>query len=155
VTGPARRSYALSLSASALAAVVGGLGSRDAAEVYGRLEKPGWAPPAGVFGPAWTVLYTAIGVAGGRLAHAADPVVPLALHGVQLALNAAWSPLFFAARRRRAALLVVAALDATVAAEIVAAVRRDRVAAALLVPYLGWTLFATALNAAVSDPAES
>lgn len=154
MTGSAK-ALALSLAASAFTAVVGGLGSRNAPEVYARLEKPPWAPPAGVFGPVWSVLYLLIGVAGGRLATTGSPRLPLALHGAQLALNAAWSPLFFAAGRRRAALAVIAALDVTVAAEIVAAARRDRLAAALLAPYLAWTLFATALNAAVGDPAES
>jgi tryptophan-rich sensory protein len=38
----------------------------------------------------------------------------------------------------------------------IAVVRRDTpVAAALLSPYLAWTGFATALNAAVSEPTEA
>ena len=146
------RALALSLAASALTAVVGGVGSRNAPEVYRQLEKPPWAPPAGVFGPAWSVLYTLIGVAGGRLANAPSPRLPLALHGVQLVLNAAWSPLFFQSRRRKAALAVVVGMDVAVTAEILTAFRRDRTAAALLVPYLAWILYATALNAAVRDP---
>jgi translocator protein len=148
------RALVLSLAASALTAVAGGVGSRNAPKVYRQLQKPQWAPPAGVFGPAWSVLYPLIGVAGGRLAVAPQPRVPLALHGVQLALNAAWSPLFFQAHRRRVALAVVLGMDAVVAAEIVAALRRDRPAAALLAPYLAWILYATALNAAVRDPHE-
>lgn len=80
--------------------------------------------------------------------------MPLALHGVQLALNAPWSPLFFQVRRRRAALAVVVGLDTVVTAEIVTALRHDRAAAALLTPCLAWILYATALNAAVRDPNE-
>lgn len=152
MTTRSRRALALSLAASGLAAVIGGIGSRNAPEVYRQLEKPRWAPPAGVFGPVWGALYTMIGVAGGRLATARSPRVPLVLHGVQLALNAAWSPLFFQARRRRAALAVVLGMDAVVAAEIVTALRRDRTAAALLAPYLAWNLYATALTASVRDP---
>lgn len=148
----AARAVLISFAGCGAAAVIGGVGARNAREVYARLDKPGWAPPAGAFGPAWTVLYLAIAVAGTRIAGGRKPGVPLALHAVQLTLNAAWSPLFFAARRRRAALAVIVALDATVAAEIVSVARRDRLAAALLAPYLGWILYATALNAAVSEP---
>ncbi|MEO6882273.1 MAG: TspO/MBR family protein [Mycobacteriaceae bacterium] len=134
------------------AAVLGGLGSRNAPEVYGRLHKPRWAPPASVFGPVWTTLYVGIGVAGWRLYRSAPQRVRT-LHLVQLALNAAWSPTFFGVRDKRASLFVISALDAAVAAEVAALRRADPVAAALLAPYLAWAGFATALNAAVSDPA--
>ena len=52
---------------SAAAALAGSLASRRAPQVYERLRKPDWAPPAGVFGPVWTALYAATGVAGRRL----------------------------------------------------------------------------------------
>jgi translocator protein len=152
MSGEARRPYLLSLAGTAVAAGIGAIGSRDAPQVYRQLSKPRWAPPAAVFGPTWSVLYTAVGVAGGRLARTPDSRDLVALHAVQLGLNAVWTPLFFSARRRRAALAVILALDVAVAAEIAGALRRDRVAAALLSPYLGWLLYATALNAAVRDP---
>jgi len=140
---------AASLGASAAAAAIGGIGARRAPEVYAGLEKPSWAPPSAAFGPVWTVLYADMGVAAWRLWRTGSARTPLALHGVQLALNAAWPIAFFGARSRRASLAVIVALDAAVAAEIVTAKRHDRVAAALLAPYLGWTLYATALNQAV------
>jgi tryptophan-rich sensory protein len=59
--------------------------------------------------------------------------------------------MFFAARNRRAAIAVIAALDVAIAAEITGAARHDRTAAALLGPYLAWSLYATALTAAI-DP---
>ena len=137
------------LGASAVAAAIGGLGSRRAPETYRALDKPRWAPPSWVFGPVWTVLYADMGLAAWRLCRTDNARTPLALHAAQLVLNAAWPAAFFGAGSRRGSLAVIAALDVVVAAEIVAAARRDRVAAALLVPYLGWTAFATALNAAV------
>lgn len=138
--------------ASAAAAVIGGLGSRRAPDVYAELEKPSWAPPAAVFGPIWTLLYAAMGAAAWRLWRTGTARTPLALHGAQLVLNAAWPAAFFAARSRRASLAIIAALDVTVGAELATAARHDRPAAALLAPYLAWTLFATALNAAVRRP---
>ncbi|HET9076864.1 MAG TPA: TspO/MBR family protein [Acidimicrobiales bacterium] len=142
------------VAGSLLAAGVGGLGARKAPAVYGRLDKPRWAPPASLFGPVWTALYAAMAVSLWR-ARRADPDRSgglAALHAGQLALNAAWPWAFFSARSRPASLGVIAALDVAVAAEVVVAGRRDRVAAALLVPYLGWSLFATALTVAVGDP---
>ncbi len=135
---------------SAAAAGIGSLGSRRAPQVYPRLDKPAWAPPAGVFGPAWTALYASIGVAGWRLWTRDGSRTVLALHVTQLTLNAAWPFTFFAARNRTAALTVIAVLDLVIAAEIVAAARQDRTAAALLAPYLAWSLYATALTAAVT-----
>ncbi len=145
------RSAALAAGGSMAAAAIGGIGARRAPEVYGRLDKPAWAPPAGIFGPVWAALYTIMGVAAFRLARRSARVA-LALHAAQLALNAAWPVAFFSARDKRMSLGLVIALDAVVAAEMAAAAREDVVAAGLLSPYLTWCLFATALNAAVSEP---
>ncbi|HSC51933.1 MAG TPA: TspO/MBR family protein [Gaiellaceae bacterium] len=141
-----------SLGASAAAAAVGGLGSRRAPEVYDKLDKPSWAPPSWVFAPVWTLLYADMGVAAWRLWRTGAARTPLAIHGAQLLLNAAWPAAFFGARSRRASLGVIVGLDLAVGAEIVTATRHDRLAAALLGPYLIWTLYATALNASVRWP---
>ena len=138
--------------APAVAAVVGGLGSRDAPEVYPRLRKPRWAPPASVFGPVWSVLYVLIGVAGWRLVQHRAARRVLVLHLVQLALNAVWPHAFFARGRKPAALAVIGALDVALAAEVALVAREDPATAALLAPYLAWCGFATALNAAVQEP---
>ena len=131
----------------AAAAGIGGLGSRRASSTYARLDKPEWAPAASVFGPVWTALYASIALAGWRV-YAASPQARR-LHLTQLALNAAWPGVFFGASERRASLAVIAALDAALAAEIATLRREDRLAAALLTPYLAWSGFATALNAAI------
>ena len=136
----------------ALALAVGGLGSRRAPETYARLDKPAWAPPAGAFGPVWSVLYAAIAAAGWRLETRASETTRR-LHLVQLALNGAWSPVFFGMREKKASLAVIGALDMTLAAEIARLRREDPASARLLAPYLAWCLFATALNAAVEEPA--
>ena len=137
------------VGSSAAAAGIGSLGSRQAAQVYEQLNKPAWAPPAGLFGPAWTALYTAIGVAGWRLWTRHGGRTVLGLHVTQLALNAVWPFTFFTAKDRTAALTVIAALDIVIAAEIAAAAGHDRPAGALLATYLAWSLYATALTAAV------
>jgi len=137
----------------AAAAALGGVGARRAPETYSRLDKPRWAPPAAVFGPVWSALYTGIAAAGWRLSGRGSGWTR-SLHLTQLALNAAWPIAFFGVRDKRASLVIIALLDGVITAEVLALRRQDRVAAALLLPYLGWSGFATALNAAVSDPGE-
>ena len=135
----------------AAAAGIGGLGARDAPQVYRRLGKPRWAPPAAAFGPVWSVLYVGTAAAGWRM-YGKGLGTSTLLHLVQLALNAGWPVVFFSVRDKRASLLVIGLLDAVLLAEILTLRRKDPVAASLLVPYLCWSGFATALNATVTEP---
>ena len=143
--------WAFSVLPVGAAAGLGGLAARDAPAVYGRLTKPSWAPPASAFGPVWSVLYLTNGIAGWKLFRSASKRTR-ALHILQLSLNAAWPALFFGVRDKRSSLVVIALLDVVLAAEVASLRREDPSAAALLLPYLGWSAFATALNAMVSEP---
>ncbi len=140
---------ALAAAPPIAAAALGGLASRNAQGTYRRLDTPSWSPPSQVFGPAWTVLYTLNGIVGWRIAGRQDQAA-MRLHLAQLALNTAWSPLFFAAERRWAALGVNVALDAGIVAEMAHLARRDRTAALLLAPYLAWCGYAAMLTASVA-----
>jgi tryptophan-rich sensory protein len=118
-------------------------------EWYAGLKKPSWNPPARVFGPVWTALYTMMAVAawlvwkrGGFAAQRR----PLALFLVQLALNAAWTPLFFGLHWTGVAFAEIVLLWLAIAATIAAFRPVSRVAAWLLVPYLTWVGFAAVLN---------
>jgi translocator protein len=135
------------------AALIGSVGSRRAPEVYPRLTKPRWAPPSTVFGPVWSGLYALIGVAGWRMWRRRAASRTWTLHAAQLTLNAVWPFGFFTIRNKRASLAVISALDLLVVAEMVDLARQDKVGAVALGPYVGWSLFATALNACVSEPA--
>jgi tryptophan-rich sensory protein len=134
--------------AVALAAVVGGLAAGNAPAQYADLRQPAFAPPSWLFGPVWTVLYVMIAVAGWLLWRAAGWCPALAWWVVQLVLNLAWTPLFFAADLLGWALVEVVALLIAVASTVALAWRPSRRAAWLLVPYLAWVGFATALTAA-------
>ncbi|GAA4811337.1 TspO/MBR family protein [Nocardioides caeni] len=136
-------------AAVAAVAVLGGLAASSSSETYRALELPPFAPPSWVFGPVWTVLYVMIAVAGWLAWRADVGRTGLALWGIQLALNLAWTPLFFAADRYVLALVDIVALLAAVIATIVVFHRRSPVAAYLFVPYVAWVGFATALNAAI------
>jgi translocator protein len=130
-----------------LAAVLGGLGSQDAPEFYAQLKLPGWAPPADVFGPVWTVLYVAMAVAAWMVARSGqEHRGALVLFGVQLVLNAAWSWLFFDWHSGALAFVDIVAMVVLIAATTLAFWRAKPLAAVLMLPYLGWVLFATALT---------
>jgi tryptophan-rich sensory protein len=135
---------ALSHAAGLVGVAIGGQ-----AQLYSRLVKPEWAPPAWLFGPVWMVLYTLMGVAAWmvwRSPYARPRHAALQAFHIQLALNALWTPVFFGLERIDYALGVILALVVAVVLTIVRFNRASRPAAALLLPYLAWVGFAAALN---------
>ncbi|MBD0413047.1 TspO/MBR family protein [Oryzicola mucosus] len=118
-------------------------------EWYASLQKPAFNPPNWVFGPAWTILYILIGIAGWRIWEIDRYGGAMKLWLLQMALNFCWSPAFFGAQRIGLALVIIFLLLLTILAFIGVAARRDKMAALLFVPYAGWVAFATALNASI------
>ena len=117
---------------------------------YPLLNKPGFNPPDWVFGPVWTALYVLMGLAAWRVWCAgAKSRTALWLFVLQLALNLAWSVVFFGLHRIGTAVAVIVLLEAAILATIAAFRPIDRLAAALLLPYALWVAFATVLNIAV------
>jgi len=146
------------LLATFAAAAVGAVAAVDAASFYAQLSKPAWAPPAGVFGPVWSVLYALMAVAAWLVwrsvsstagSTARSRAVALGLFGMQLAANALWSWLFFAWHRGALAAVEVLVLLALIVATVVAFWRISRPAGLLLLPYLVWVSFASVLTWAV------
>ncbi|AUI61020.1 TspO/MBR family protein [Amycolatopsis sp. BJA-103] len=137
------------LAAVAVAALVGGLAASNARSVYSGLELPPFAPPAWLFGPVWTVLYIGIAVAGWLYWKSGGERRALVWYAVQLVLNAAWTPLFFAAGAYGLALADIVLLDVAIVVTALYFRRSSRVSAVLLLPYLAWTSYATALNVAI------
>jgi benzodiazapine receptor len=143
---------ALWVALCAAAGAIGAIASANAPEFYAALAKPSWAPPAGVFGPVWTLLYMAMAVAAWlvwRERGWARARVALGLFVLQLALNALWSWLFFGWHRGALAFADILVLLALIIATTAAFARIRRLAAWLLVPYLAWVIFAAALNYSV------
>jgi tryptophan-rich sensory protein len=118
-------------------------------EWFASLKKPSWNPPSWVFGPVWTALYSMMAVAAWLVWKRGGCAVqrgPLTLFLVQLALNAAWTPLFFGLQWPGAAFAEIVLLWMAISVTLVAFGRVSYVAAWLLVPYLVWVSFAAALN---------
>lgn len=120
---------------------------------YSKLQKPSWTPPNKVFPIAWTWFYAAMGVAAFVTSRSAGAKGgALTLYGLQLALNFAWTPLFFKAHTLDASLLDITALlgvAAAATAKMAKASGKPQVIWPLMGPYLGWLAFATALNAEI------
>jgi len=117
---------------------------------YPTLVLPSFRPGNAAFPIVWTILYVMMAVAA-WLVWRKHPIGEvkgaLALFGVQLALNLAWSFLFFGLRSPLLGLINIIALDLAIIATIVAFWWYDRKGALLLLPYLAWVLFASVLNA--------
>ena len=113
------------------------------------LDKPAIFPPPVTFGIVWPILYVLMGFAiaivcaawGSR--YRTPAILAFVL---QLAVNLAWSPVFFAEHEISLGLGIIVLLDVALAVTIALFWKVRRTAALLLVPYLAWILFATALN---------
>ena len=138
------------LVASFTAAAIGGTATgRAVQDWYPTLTKPAWNPPAWLFGPVWTVLYIAMAVAAWlvwRRAGWAGARLALTLFMVQLALNAAWSIIFFGLRNPGAAFAEIVVLWAAIVGTLVMFWQVSVPAGMLFIPYLTWVSFAAVLN---------
>jgi tryptophan-rich sensory protein len=130
---------------------VGAVTPANAGTVYESLDRPVRAPPPWLFGPVWTVLYALIGVSAWLVRRTRGPRAraELGLRGVQLLLNAVWTPLFSGARQYGLAFADICLLLAAAGAAAVAFHRVRPPAGYLLVPYLLWVAFAAALNPSI------
>ncbi|KPP64125.1 translocator protein-like [Scleropages formosus] len=115
---------------------------REVKTWYQTLTKPSWRPPNAAF-PVVYGSYLVWKELGG---FNQDAVVPLGLYGLQLALNWAWTPIFFGAHRIKLALIEVMLLTGTVGATMLSWYPISRPATMLMVPYLLWLGLATTLN---------
>jgi translocator protein len=129
--------------------ISGQVGGDASSPWFQSLEKPSIFPPPATFGIVWTFLYVLMGLALAMVCAAwgarwrGPAIVAFVL---QLAVNLAWSPVFFGAREISAALYIILALDVLVVATIWLFWKVRPLAALLLLPYLAWILFAGLLN---------
>ena len=146
---PARSALALIgwLFLSFSAAALGGLFMPG--EWYAGLQKPSWNPPNWIFGPVWTALYAMMAVAAWlvwKRGGFARQRPALSLFLLQLLFNALWSPLCFGAKNLGFGLADIVLLWVALLATVVAFWKACPLSGVLLVPYLAWVTFASALN---------
>jgi benzodiazapine receptor len=149
---------ALRLGISLITAfIAGGIGSLatipNIPAWYAALEKPFFSPPNWIFGPVWTLLYLLMGIALFLVwtAHTKEKKKPAYIaYGVQLVLNAGWSLVFFGLHAPWAGLVVILLLLIAIGVTGRRFWPISRAAAWLIVPYLLWVIFATALNLGIA-----
>jgi benzodiazapine receptor len=120
---------------------------------YATLSKPSWNPPNWIFGPVWSALYLVMAVAAWmvwRKSGLSAALGPLALFALQLALNCAWSGLFFALHKPWLAFADIAVLWLAIVATMISFARVSLFGSVLLAPYLLWVTFAGILNFTVA-----
>ena len=114
---------------------------------YAALAKPPFNPPNWVFAPVWTLLYVMIAIAGARTWESGTGGSGLWL--AQMALNFAWTPVFFGLHRPGLALAIILGLLITILDLHRQALAGGPYRALLFVPYAAWVAFASVLNAAI------
>lgn len=128
---------------------IGAIASARASTFYGQLLQPSWAPPAWLFGPVWSVLYACMALAAWlvwRERGLRGAAIALSLYIAQLVANALWTWLFFVLHLGALAMAEIVVLWLLIAATIVSFWAIHRLAALLLLPYLVWVGFASALT---------
>ncbi len=135
-----------------IGAIGGAVTSTSVTTWYPHLRKPSFNPPDWVFSPVWTALYISMAVAAWNIwrRHGRQSTrLAMSLFVGQLALNLAWSILFFGLQQIGLALIEIILLFAAITGTALAFGRLDRVAALLFIPYIAWVGFATLLNLAI------
>ena len=121
---------------------------------FDALQKPLFMPPGWAFGVVWPILYGLMGISLAMiLTERRSPrrQAALTLFFIQLLLNFAWSPIFFAGHDIRLAKVIIWAMAAIAAAAAGQFLRLRKPAGLLLIPYLAWLVFAATLNMTIED----
>ena len=150
---PPSRDRLLPVAAAVGAAVLGGVSTDPGSPWFRGLRLPSFYPPPQTFGIVWTGLYTGVAWAGGEVLARGDGRQRREFgraFGVNMALNAAWSPIFFRAHRPWLATAEAAALTASTVDLARRAAEVHRPAGVALAPYAAWTAFATVLSGAIA-----
>lgn len=128
--------------------------TKDSMDVYGELNTPPLAPPGAIFPIVWTVLFILMGISSAMIYvdKEKNPDVAkkgLTYYAISLALNFAWSIVFFNFQAAFFALLVLCVLLYTIVRTILEYRKLKPIAAYLQIPYLLWVIFAGYLNAGI------
>lgn len=118
-------------------------------EWFNSLNKPFLAPPDWLFTPVWIVLYIMIAASfflflNGGITK--EKRIPLVFFLSQLALNLAWSPVFFGMQNITGAFIIIIFMYIFLILTIITFFKHSKTASLLLIPYLLWISFAAYLN---------
>ena len=123
-------------------------------EVYSQLKTPPLAPPAMLFPIAWSILYVLMGISSALVYKDSEKNMEAAKkgllsYGISLALNFAWTLIFFKFQAAFFALICIAVMLYFIIRTIIEYHKVNHIAAYLQIPYALWVAFATYLNAGI------
>jgi len=117
------------------------------------LIKPAWQPPNFLFGPVWTTLYILMGLAAGYIFaqgwEKKEVKIATVVFLIQLGLNVLWSYMFFGWHLLLGSTIEIIVLWVMICVTMYLFYKIKPVAAYLLIPYILWVTFATALTATI------
>lgn len=120
---------------------------------YPTIVKPSFTPPNWLFGPAWTILYALMGIALYLVWQKSEQGVAVRtaviVFFLQLGLNALWSFIFFGMQSPFWAFVEIVLLWLCILATIILFWKISTAASLLLVPYILWVTYASALTFAI------
>lgn len=120
---------------------------------YQKLKQPSFAPPGWVFPIVWSILYLLMGIAAYRIwirgREGEDVRRALTLYAIQLLLNFLWTIIFFRFRMYGIAFYELLVLLFFIIITTIEFAKKDKLASALMIPYIFWVAFAGVLNYAI------
>lgn len=131
---------------------LGQLATNSQGEWYRALEKPEWNPPGWVFGPVWSLIYVLLIISASIIWHkttGGERWKQMWLFGINGLFNLAWSFCFFQAESTVLGMIDILLVWITVLMLVMKTWPVSRPASVMLMPYLLWVSFASALNAAI------
>jgi len=144
------KTYALWIGLAEGVGALAGFLTREGSRAFSQqVVQPPLSPPAVAFPIVWGILFALMGIGAARVSLKEKSRGALKVFGLQLAVNFAWTLLFFNARFYGGALMLLFLLLLLVIRMARAFYRKDRAAGWLQLPYVLWTAFALYLNAGV------
>ena len=145
------KTYVISIAAALAVGGLSALLTGDSMEKYKALRQPPLAPPGWVFPVVWTILFVLMGVGAAMvcLSGSSSKKKPIAIYGLQLAVNFFWTILFFLLEARLFAFFWLLLLLGLAVWMAVSFARVNKTAGLLQIPYILWLLFAGYLNLSV------
>jgi benzodiazapine receptor len=121
---------------------------------YQTLIKPEWAPPAWLFGPVWSVLYTIIAITFGYVIYlyfkGAIPFMVFLPFILNIVFNAAFTPLQFGLQNNLLATIDIFLVLGTLVWALVVIYPHAPYVTYANIPYLLWVSFATILQVTIT-----
>lgn len=134
-------------------AISGLFTAQSVAGWYATIIKPSFNPPNWVFGTVWTILYIMMGIAFFLVwksnDYAAIKRTAIIFYFIQLTLNFLWSFIFFYSHQPGWALIDIICLWLMILITMLYFGNINSIAGWLMLPYICWVSFASALNYAI------